>query len=641
MIVPDTRSSASITATLFDYVVNRIGGCGGGLSTQENAASSREIGANGTISSGTDTAKLQITGTGVWGGDLTWYLCGPNVSGCDNTGYVVTTKTVASTNSQCGGDPNGVCTYTSDTATLTSALGNGEYCWHAHFAPNPDSLAAGVDPQDDNGDNECFFVTPKTPTLTTAAVEPVGLLSPTMCGGLADLNGDCGATTPNVDPTPDNASVFYGSTDIIGGKLDCNAWGSTVNAGTAGNGSAGTGDTCDLLAWNGTSNVTIHVVDGVFQVADGTALRAIFPNPSTPSDHTIAGASFAWSTDDGRVDANGDGSIDPSTTSSQDCSINVVNSYDVLGSACQGYAIPQGNGLVDLNDDGKITPADSCTSGCFLGHNVSSGFVVAGPVPIGGTIEDVATLSGTANNPDPLNTGTNTAFPTINGGTKPADSQISWLLYPPGTGGAADCTTTPVTPTGSPITVSGDGTYGPVTYTTNHAGDKVGKYEFAATYPGEGPNTNAPSSQVACDPTGANGEQVTITGSATSSSAQRWLPNDRVVLNSTPGTTLHGTLTVTLYKGAFSGMAGNCTAGSGTAVTDRFGASIAYTFNPNGAASGTAFNTTNTTFFVGTDSDGTADGADASYFWLIHYHDNTLTSPNDRCETSTISHNDG
>src|SRR5262249_11872165 len=153
------------------------------------------------------------------------------------------------------------------------------------------------------------------------------------------------------------------------------------------------------------------------------------------------------------------------------------------------------------------------------------GFVVAGPVPIGGTIDDVATLSGTANNPDPANPGTNLAFPTINGGTLPADSNISWLLHPPGTGGAADCTTTPVTPNGSPIKVSGDGVYGPVSYTTNHAGDKVGKWEFEASYPGEGPNTNPASPQVTCDNTGANGEQVTIIGSATSSSAQRWLPN--------------------------------------------------------------------------------------------------------------------
>jgi hypothetical protein len=146
---------------------------------------------------------------------------------------------------------------------------------------------------------------------------------------------------------------------------------------------------------------------------------------------------------------------------------------------------------------------------------------------------------------------------------------------------------------------------------------------------------------VTCDNTGANGEQVTIIGSATSSSAQRWLPNDRVVLNSTPGTTLHGTLTVTLYKGTFGGTAGNCTVGTGVAVKDLTNTAIAYTFTPNGAASGTAFNTSNTTFFVGTDSDGTADGTDGTYFWLIHYVDTSLTSPPDRCETSTISHNDG
>jgi hypothetical protein len=425
-VVPDTRSAASATATLFDFTLNQIGGCQSGLTTQENAAASREIGANGTISSGTDTATLTISGSAVWNGTLSFYLCGPNVTSCDANGVLVTSTAVHSTDASHA--------YTSGTATLTSAAGTGKYCWHAHFEPDAASKAAGIGAADDDGTNECFIITPKTPTLATSA-------------------------------------------------------------------------TC-------------------------------------------------------------------------------------------------------------------LSSPCLLGS----------------TLNDSATLTGTARNPDPANPGTNATYPTINGGTKAADSSISWTLYGPGTGGAGQCTTAiSGAPTPSSIAVSGDATYGPVSYTTNHAGDTVGKYTFAATYPGDGPNTNA-ASGVACDATGGNGEQVTVTGAVSDSSAQRWLPNDRVVLSSTAGTTLHGTLTVTLYKGAFGGTAGNCTVGTGVAVANQ-----SYSTPVSTATNTFTFNTTNTSFVVGTNSDGTTTGAgtDGTYFWLIHYVDNSLGSPSDRCETSTISHNDG
>jgi hypothetical protein len=277
----------------------------------------------------------------------------------------------------------------------------------------------------------------------------------------------------------------------------------------------------------------------------------------------------------------------------------------------------------------------------------------ATPCVLGSTLEDTATLTGTANNPDPANPGTNTTYPTINGGTKPAGEKITWTLYGPGTGGAAQCTTAKTgAPTPPSVTVSGDNTYPfkeegmpptktvePVKYTTTST-DKVGKYEFAASYTAEGPNTTAPTSQVTCDTTGANGEQVEVIGSATSSSAQRWLPNDRVVLNSTAGTTLHGTLTVTLYKGAFAGTADNCTIGTGVPVS---GQSYGTTGDVGTTGNSFTLNTTNSTFVVGTNADGTTGGTgtDGEYFWLIHYEDNSLTSPKDRCETSTITHNDG
>ena len=107
---------------------------------------------------------------------------------------------------------------------------------------------------------------------------------------------------------------------------------------------------------------------------------------------------------------------------------------------------------------------------------------------------------------------------------------------------------------------------------------------------------------------------------------------------------MNGTLTATLYKGTPGGTLASCTIGTGVAT----GYARTFTINtgPSGTNTGntvTVF-TNNTTFFVGVDpSDGTVDATDGdgSYFWLIHYVDNSLTSPNDRCEVSTITHNDG
>ena len=113
---------------------------------------------SGTVSSGTDTATLNISGSANWGGTLDFYLCGPGVTACDVHGVEVSTSTVSSADASHA--------YTSGSATLTSA---GSYCWHADFTPNAASSAAGIKAADDNGTNECFTVSPVTPTLTTNA----------------------------------------------------------------------------------------------------------------------------------------------------------------------------------------------------------------------------------------------------------------------------------------------------------------------------------------------------------------------------------------------------------------------------------------------------------------------------------------
>ncbi|HET6820639.1 MAG TPA: hypothetical protein VFH98_08805, partial [Candidatus Limnocylindria bacterium] len=187
-----------------------------------------------------------------------------------------------------------------------------------------------------------------------------GGISPTIVGGLADLNGD---GTANAS---DDANAFYGDTGIIDGKLDCDAWGPIANDGSQGDGTIGTSDDCALVGYDGTPDgVTIWVADGVFQTGNGP-LPTVF-NATDPDNADVGDSDFAWSTIDGRVDANGNESID-----GQDCSIGLAG-YDILGNdgsnPC-GFATPPNtanNGLVDLNRDQQITSADSCSNGCFFG----------------------------------------------------------------------------------------------------------------------------------------------------------------------------------------------------------------------------------------------------------------------------------
>jgi len=205
----------------------------------------------------------------------------------------------------------------------------------------------------------------------TTADLPSGL-SPTIYGSHADLNGD-----GVVDGT-DDSNAFYGETSIIDGGLDCNAWG-VPDDGTAGDGLIDGSDDCTLIGYDGTPDgVPIGIVDGGFAtadgtaIADGTALPTVF-DASTPVDPGVVNADFAWSVINGRVDANGNGTIDP-----DDCHFDLVGGADVLGSdpAC-GFAVAPASaldGLVDLDGDAAITSADTC-AGCLLGQDVTNGAV--------------------------------------------------------------------------------------------------------------------------------------------------------------------------------------------------------------------------------------------------------------------------
>jgi hypothetical protein len=165
--IADTRSSKETSATLFDFARGTLGECKTTLTTRAGLSTPPKTGevaspttiGGGSVSSGTDTATLTVTGTNNWSGTLTFYLCGPDgsLTKCDQTkGTLVTTTSNVTANGS----------YVSGTTTLTSA---GKYCWSAHFEPSQASKDAGVLVGDDDGTNECFTVGPATPALDTCS----------------------------------------------------------------------------------------------------------------------------------------------------------------------------------------------------------------------------------------------------------------------------------------------------------------------------------------------------------------------------------------------------------------------------------------------------------------------------------------
>ncbi len=239
----------------------------------------------------------------------------------------------------------------------------------------------------------CFFghnvtngvVQAESTPLAAPAGAFTGGVSPTIIGGLADLNGD-GAVTGR-----DDSNAFFGSTSIIDGALDCDNW-TTDNDGTAGDGVINGGDDCTLIGYDGTPDgVTIDVVDGAFDVANGP-LPTVFPQVGDADNPDVGDSAFGWSTIGGRVDSNGNEVIDPG-----DCAFGLIGeTVDAgLGDATDGADVlsndsgesnpcgfgsvdgpdPANTGLVDLNSDMAITAADSCND-CFFGHDLASGFVL-------------------------------------------------------------------------------------------------------------------------------------------------------------------------------------------------------------------------------------------------------------------------
>jgi hypothetical protein len=205
VFLADTRSSTSLTATLFDFSRGQLGQCQSFTTTTPKQAdgttdfvSPTPIPAMGRLEV-RDSALIEVDGVDTFDGEVTFFLCGPaelTTAGevCDpddgNVGVQI-------------GNPVGVTSTPStvvsddDAAFLTSA---GRYCWRAEFSGDD---TVGVPPSEDASLGECFTVTPLQPTLVTDATDspvPFGetITDVVTLAGTANQEGTDG---PVLEPT--------------------------------------------------------------------------------------------------------------------------------------------------------------------------------------------------------------------------------------------------------------------------------------------------------------------------------------------------------------------------------------------------------------------------------------------------------
>jgi hypothetical protein len=187
--IADTRSSQSLTATLFDYARGTLGECTVSMTTAPSSTADRALGSTDAI---TDTAT--VTGHAPSGtapsptGTVSFYLCSPSD---------LTTGGVADTDGVCE-DSNG--TFINDDTTLTAGAGGtatatsddvqalltepGKYCFRAHYAAGAtEPNYPGQTAETSNPAAECFTVTANATTSTTQSWLPQDTAHVTADGG--------------------------------------------------------------------------------------------------------------------------------------------------------------------------------------------------------------------------------------------------------------------------------------------------------------------------------------------------------------------------------------------------------------------------------------------------------------------------
>jgi hypothetical protein len=184
----------------------------------------------------------------------------------------------------------------------------------------------------------------------------------------------------------------------------------------------------------------------------------------------------------------------------------------------------------DSNTDGVPDDDDDGVNECFSVTPVSPALATAAgdDVLLGNPVTDTATLTGAANRP-----GTPAINPTTPGA--PAGGTITFTLYGPN-----DCTT--IAFTSAAVAVSGNGTYGPVSFTPT----AIGTYHWQATYSGDSPNTLGTSHNTDCSD--ANEDVVVNPVPSSMTSAQSFIPNDSATVSAGQGGNLAGSVAFEVFE---------------------------------------------------------------------------------------------
>jgi hypothetical protein len=265
--------------------------------------------------------------------------------------------------------------------------------------------------------------------------------------------------------------------------------------------------------------------------------------------------------------------------------------------------------------------SDSSATECFKVNPVKPSLTTeagAGPVDFGQPVTDTATLTGTAHKPGtggPAGSTDGSINPATLGGD--ATGTITFTLY------KDDACTQLATGTGTnpqTRTVSGDGTYGPVSFTP----DAPGTYHWVASYGGDLPNTLASDASACLD---ENEDVVARQIPTTISTAQRVYPNDSATVSSTvAGKPLPagGEVVFKLFEAAGGNTAlQNCQANTSTGLL--------YTETDDSVGGGQSDT-------ASTNNQTAAVSADATVYWRVTYDPKnaTFTGRQSACVENTV-----
>ncbi|GAB3059501.1 hypothetical protein GCM10027053_21730 [Intrasporangium mesophilum] len=509
-IIPSTVTGNSDTADYKDTILTSgvtLGSCTSTTVTTPKLADGTTTVPAGGVSITTagvvqvkDSAVVDITGgTATPGGSVAFSLCKVDSPGLCGSGGT----SIGSTPLSGAAYP---VTVVSPSAWVTAA---GRYCWRATFSGDP---ATGIGGSSDSRASECFTVNPVTPVLTTTAGANVVLGSPIT--DTASLTGTAPQPTPAIieitAPAPASRTAAAGtitftlfgpSASGCGSQITAATQSVTVSGDKSNYGPASytpttagtyhwkasyTGDSPNTTGASHNANCTVGAEDVTIGPAStttvttpragGTPITAPVPVGTSVTDHAVVTGTAFGGSPTGTVDffvcnptqvANNGGDcssggtpagsnktltpgVSPTSTADSDAVVaNIVGTWCFRAVYTPDTPNYSGSG-------------DSSTGECFGVKKFSPSIVThaTDSVTVGQAISDTATLSGA---------------------TTDASGTITFKLYPTDACTAGSEIFTDSRP------VSGNGDYGPVTYTPAN----TGTYYWIASYGGDAKNEPA------------------------------------------------------------------------------------------------------------------------------------------------------